>query len=697
MSQEKVLRTLESLGLSQSDAQVYVFLGKRGSQKAIDIAKALRMPKQQLYVVLKNLQSKAIVNATLERPARFSAVPFEKVLDLFVRARIEEAQRIQQGKNEFLSDWQSIAIGETVGQAAKFTVLEGRNYIYSKLRQMIEETKNHLLIISTVPGLIRADQFGLLDAASSHVSKSKIQLRLLTELSEQNVSALKSLLSTGLRSGLSFEGRVPELGLKLFTRIVIRDGEEAVFFITPETDVGEEKKETCLWTNSKPLVNSFSAVFEELWHNSKDVQKKIVELETGKPAPSMNIISDAETAYKKYHGAMHSAEKEIIILTTAEGLISIWKGKSLVMDWTKRGVSVKIMAPITSENLNAAQKLLKSFQVRHVPAGYLGITIVDGQHLFQFKNPPPEEKELRGIMYFENTFYTNDSEYVEKTENMLNSLWKNAQSPSAISLESVIGPPQAKENPLSESTIPKTIKEVNGPILLEDRNHSPEITEKDVLRKIINAKINPVITPSKGVVIQYGSVGQAIIHPPASFNLPDMLIHILHFEKHSTFGAEDAILACLWQETPKGHLFVPAAFVHDNPKASRYWKEVFSGIPFEQSIQMVKKDELQIRIHSNTLFCGWTVPIPLLPPPLSLQPSCILLEGYGHLKTGSFTVANPSGYKTTHEYNGFEAFVTLLHPESKYSGPGTDGFIARDDVSTTYPPRAGNKREKSLR
>ena len=126
--------------------------------------------------------------------------------------------------------------------------------------------------------------------------------------------------------------------------------------------------------------------------------------------------------------------------------------------------------------------------------------------------------------------------------------------------------------------------------------------------------------------------------------------------------------------------------MHDNPKTSRFLKEYLANTPVAQNIQLVKKDELQVRIHGNTLFCGWTVEIPLLPSPLHLKPACITLEGYGSLKATSFTVNLPSGFKHMHEQNGFEAFVTFLSPELNYSGPGTDGFIARELISTAYPP-----------
>jgi sugar-specific transcriptional regulator TrmB len=107
-----MFKTLVRLGLTKKDAQVYVFLAQTGPQKARDIAHALEMYKRQLYRSLKKLQNKGIVSATLERPAKFSAVPFEKVLDIFAKAKIEEAQLIEQNKEEILSKWQSMIMGD---------------------------------------------------------------------------------------------------------------------------------------------------------------------------------------------------------------------------------------------------------------------------------------------------------------------------------------------------------------------------------------------------------------------------------------------------------------------------------------------------------------------------------------------------------------------------------------------------------
>ena len=113
MSLKRVLETLEGFGLKPSDANVYVFLAKKGPHTGKDLTHALSMPKQQLYQCLRNLENKGIVSANSERSALFFAVSFERALDLLVKAKLEEAQRTQQDKDEALSYWKFMIDAES--------------------------------------------------------------------------------------------------------------------------------------------------------------------------------------------------------------------------------------------------------------------------------------------------------------------------------------------------------------------------------------------------------------------------------------------------------------------------------------------------------------------------------------------------------------------------------------------------------
>jgi sugar-specific transcriptional regulator TrmB len=698
LSQEQVLKTLANLGFDQIDAQVYVHLAKKGVQKASEICKAAKLTKQQLYPSLKRLQSKGIVNSTIEHPARFSALPFEKVLDIFIKAKVEEIQTLQQSKAEILSNWQNLKLKDDT--SAKFTVIEGRTFIYSKIQQMLQETKDQVLAITTVPTLAQADQRDVFEVSYNHSLKSRMQFRFLSELSEKNVHVVKALLKETANAKLKVEGRTPDLSVALFPQMLVRDMEEALFFTNPRTETSIiEKNDVCLWTDCKPLVKAFIAMFEELWRNSTDIREKIAEIETGKSTPKTLTIEDAETAKKKYDKILKSAKEEILIMTSSKGLIEFSKDTPQLADFTERGITVKIMAPIVNEDLKASEKLSKICSVRHVPPNYQPTTIIDGKYLFQFKKTNLKKQALNSMPNFENSLFTNNPEFVQKMKIMLNEIWKNASPPSVDSLKTIFGTtvrsqsgyfPGAIRSPGPDGTFhplppaEPANEERYAVIEIVDEDPLGRMTEQDVLNEIISAqKSLPKNQP--GIYRVYSSQAIAIIHPPDFFKLPPMLIRVHHIEKHSTSGQEDIIMINLWLETASGPAYVPVAVLSDNPKAPFIWGKHSEATPANRNVQLATKDELQVWVHGNTLFAGWTVPIQLHPSEYILPPACILIEGYGNVKTEAYSVIQPSGGKLTAKQNGFDAFVTFMHPASKYSGPGTDGFLVRDFIMEVTP------------
>jgi len=108
LSLERIIKTLESFGFKRIEAEVYVYLAKKGPLKTEKIAAALKLSKQKLYPILKNLQNKDMVTVSPQYPSLFFAVEFEKVLDMLVKADLEQAQTIKETNKELLSSWRSI-------------------------------------------------------------------------------------------------------------------------------------------------------------------------------------------------------------------------------------------------------------------------------------------------------------------------------------------------------------------------------------------------------------------------------------------------------------------------------------------------------------------------------------------------------------------------------------------------------------
>jgi sugar-specific transcriptional regulator TrmB len=685
MSEETIVVALKNFGLGDKEVEVYLLLAKRGLLKGTEIAKLIKRSKGQVYRILKNLQKKGFAEVTLEHPKRFVAISFEKTIEIIAKTKRYELSRLEDSTKDLLNDWKKISQTGVEPSLEKFTVIEGNKKIHQKIADLIEKTESNLSATLTLSDLARAEQFGVFESAYEHPRRYKIKFRFLTELNKQSLKAIK-LLKPKLKVGITVKARNPELGLASFPRMVIKDNEEILFFISQKKDVPPKSQEVCIHTNCGSLIQAFTSIFDELWQHSTDLQNKIVEIETGKPTPKTTVITDAEMAEVKCNQILRTAEKEIILMTSAKDLNFLSKHMLSPKELVKRNVSVRIMAPITNENLQSAEKLSKYCAVKHVPINYWRTLIVDGRYILQFRTRPSDLEKPELPVHFESAFYSQDLDYLKTMRTALNDIWKKAQTTSTIKPKSTFDPLGRAVIPLPERSL---LKKGSG-ITLIDIKPPGTLTEKEVLNKIVNALKFPVKEPSKDISRLYASRGKAVIHPPDYFHLPDMIISATHAEKQSTFGGGDHLMVFVWQKTPKGYAYVPVTIVAEESfEGQAILEMMLASTPAGQNVQIVKRNELQIRIHGKTLFAGWTVPIQLFPPHYVLPPACLLIEGYGDVKTGGYTLMHASGFKSEVEGNYFAAFVTFIHPASKYSGPGTDGVFARDLIMTKYPPING--------
>ena len=102
MSLERVIKALVCLGLSRSDAEIYVYTAKKGPQTALDLTGALNYSKHQILTSLQTLTRKELVS---KDGTIFSALPFEEALELLIRTEKEQAKSIEESRKELIVNW----------------------------------------------------------------------------------------------------------------------------------------------------------------------------------------------------------------------------------------------------------------------------------------------------------------------------------------------------------------------------------------------------------------------------------------------------------------------------------------------------------------------------------------------------------------------------------------------------------------
>ena len=193
MSEKDVTKFLQMLGFSKREIQVYMFLAKSGVQSTSFVAKRLKMERVQAYRTFKKLQEKGFIEATLERPTRFTIVPFEALVDSFINAKKNEVTNLNDQKQDLLTAWQSISAPESEYPVAKFSIITGKKKIHSKMLSMIEESNSQVTILTTALGLIQEDIAGIFDTAFNATQERNIQLQIITEISHENLKVVERI------------------------------------------------------------------------------------------------------------------------------------------------------------------------------------------------------------------------------------------------------------------------------------------------------------------------------------------------------------------------------------------------------------------------------------------------------------------------------------------------------------------------
>jgi len=277
---DAVFKFLSDTGLTENESKVYLYLAKKEAAKVREISQALKIGRVQLYRALNNLQKRGMVESSFEYPANYSAVPFENVLDLMVESKKEEAKNLETSKNDLLSQLVNYRADIASAVSDKFIVLEGRNYIYSKIKQMIQTAEKTIDVVSSGRGVIEAYRSGLFECGFNHPLKGKVLFRFLTSLSTvaQHCQEARISFKQAKEASVKFESRIGKFAEDYFLRFVLKDDNELLLFLNMnEEGNGNSKNDTGLWTNNRVLIHAFSVGFEHMWRNSQPLQAKFKE------------------------------------------------------------------------------------------------------------------------------------------------------------------------------------------------------------------------------------------------------------------------------------------------------------------------------------------------------------------------------------------------------------------------------------
>jgi sugar-specific transcriptional regulator TrmB/predicted transcriptional regulator len=504
LSEEGLMKVLRDLGLSRREAEIYIFLSRRGPQAANSVSTMLKIERVQTYRALKSLQEKGIIETTLETPTRFSAVPFDGLLNSLITTRKGRISELETQKEALTNYWKNLSSRATEYPLAKFRVLTEKRAVHNEILRMTKQAKDDVVKLATGMSVIQEDFAGILDSIIEYARRNKkIQIRILTGISKDNDGIIEQMMKTASAKKLNIQWRHTDLGSRAYPQFLIKDREETLLYVTPEEEPdAPDQPETALWIRSRIFASALQESFLEMWRDATKAEDRIRELKTGKPVEVTAIIKDPEEAQRELETVLEKAEKEVIAIVPSSAIATIMERRFFDGVLGKK-LSLKIMAPIDLDNLEPAQELSKTCEVRNVPISYLTMLAADNEHLFIFKTPPLDKSTAQAVFRMDDVFHTNDARYVERVVEMLSDIWKRG-----VDIQEIISGSATKvlivqvPSSITASTVIDSMLEnnVSSLVVVEKGNPIGIITERDLLEKILKRKKDPARTHAKDIM-----------------------------------------------------------------------------------------------------------------------------------------------------------------------------------------------------
>jgi sugar-specific transcriptional regulator TrmB len=254
-------KTFLQFDLSRNEIRVYLYLARSGVQKAREISDTLSLHRTETYRILRDLEKRGLISCILEKPLKFTAVPFEDAYDVLIKTKRLNVELLERKKKDLVDLWLSVPQQKAEPETKEiFQILEGEEQLILKANEIVDKSKKEICVIAPDLDLLRLYHSGITDNLEK-ASKKKTKVLLITN------SSTKSRFITE-KMGLSNVKYLPVKSDDL-PSFILSDKQELLFSIkngNQDTESRRRKEKiSFLWTNYNTFIKALKLLFTNLW------------------------------------------------------------------------------------------------------------------------------------------------------------------------------------------------------------------------------------------------------------------------------------------------------------------------------------------------------------------------------------------------------------------------------------------------
>ena len=255
------LETLKELGLTFSQAKVYLAAAKLGRANANDIWKESGVGRQEVYRILSEILELGLIEKEISRPTQFKSVELSKGLKILLNTRRKEATILNAKVRKIIKQNENNSCDTLKTQESQFVILPRKFLMENRGRYSYRNAKKTIDYLASFERL--EDAFTCNVQVYNESVKRGVYMRVITDKPKSSrFEQLKKDAHT-LFSKQTFNFKFAMEPVNMAISII--DSKEAYFALNPEKSIYEE---LLLWTNNTSIISLAKEHFETTWDHA---------------------------------------------------------------------------------------------------------------------------------------------------------------------------------------------------------------------------------------------------------------------------------------------------------------------------------------------------------------------------------------------------------------------------------------------
>ncbi len=248
------IQKLESFGLTEYQARVYLALLDLGTAAAAQIPALSRVPRTRIYATMQQLHAKGLVQILPEKPLRYKAVPFSSYAKLLAEDYRRRAMQLSSNAAALAREFSVSPVGAPE-ERGRFEAIYGRRNVRDRLVEMYQHAEVEIMGVGSVHSPARI-LHGLGVDLEEKVAAG-VRARFAFYTTRENEAEVRSL------------SRFSEIRHIDFFTPVCRHGVDGHQFLMshpiPDDDSPYRGEDIAIWTDDPAIASAMEQSAERIW------------------------------------------------------------------------------------------------------------------------------------------------------------------------------------------------------------------------------------------------------------------------------------------------------------------------------------------------------------------------------------------------------------------------------------------------